>query len=115
MGYEEDRVKEEPVSVFVGDREFKVKPMNGRETDALMDKCVKGIGSDGKSASIEIGVKNEELLKTVVDAPYDLKGKPFKELTLLQKLDVLQSLKIRNALLVKIDELNNIDGEDKKK
>jgi len=114
--FEEDFVSKDLVEIEVQGRKFKVKDLSGPEMDALTEKYLK-IDVENESVSLDLGVKNNEMLKCVVDAPYEKDGKKFVDLNAEEKLEVLNSLKnsVRGNLIKAINKRMSLSDELKKK
>lgn len=116
MVYEEDFVRSELVEVNVNGRVFKLKDLSGPEVDALTEKYMK-IDLENESFSMDLGVKNSELLKCVVDAPYKIGDKDFKDASVEERVACLNRLKngVRQQLLKVINSNLGVSEELKKK
>jgi len=107
MAYEEDFVSEKLIDFEIDGRPFKLKELNGKENDEAMDKYV-SVTEDNKIV-MSIAKRNEIWLKKcVIDAPYEKDGKPFKQLSNSEQIEILNKLKakIRNKILKKLVEMN---------
>jgi len=113
---EKDFVNEKPIEVEIEGKKFLLKEPNGFEADEISDKYLK-VAEDGK-ITISLAERNRAWFSSlVVDAPYEIDGKPFKELKPTEKADLLNKLKaeVRNPLLKEINKLINPKGDVKKK
>ena len=110
-----DFVSNEPIEVDIDGRIFKIKEVSGEEADLIANAYIKI--KDENTLDIDIAAKSREWLKhTVMDAPYDLSGKPFTELNPDQRVSILQQLKpaIRSKLLKEIYKINEPPSDIKK-
>jgi Mg/Co/Ni transporter MgtE len=118
--YEEDFVSDEPKTVEIDGRVFKIRELTGREMDEV-DTCAWRVNDITQNdVSFDMAARNEELLRrSVIDAPYNdqKSGKSFKELKPDERVALLQSLKnrIRAKLLAEISKINGIKEEELKK
>ncbi len=101
---------------FKDGSKFVVKSLNGKEFDSLMNQII--ISRPDGSTSVDLKKQNEFFLRNcVVEAPYELEGKLWKELSSEERLKVLNenvNLNVRSFLLKAIRE-DNIGGEELKK
>jgi len=110
---EKDFVSEEPVEVIVDGKKFLIKELSGTEYDALSNKYI-SVDQESGNINADLVKRNEYYLTNcVIDAPYDLGGKAFKDLNPMQKKDLLNKLKpkIRIRLVRAIAELNDIGSD----
>jgi hypothetical protein len=114
--YEEDFVSKELIELDVNGRKFKVRDLSGPEMDSLTEKYLK-VDMENESVSLDLSVKNNEMLKCVVDAPYEKDGKKFVDLKEEEKLELLNSLKnsVRGNLLKAMNKRMSLSDELKKK
>jgi hypothetical protein len=114
--FEEDFVSKDLIEVEVSGRKFKVRDLSGPEMDSLTEKYMK-LDLENESVSLDLSVKNNEMLKCVVDAPYEKDGKKFSELSEDERLELLNSLKnnIRGNLLKVMNKRLSLSDELKKK
>lgn len=108
-----DFVEDNPIEVKVEDRVFLVKEPFGGEFDAWLEKYISILPSGGYN--VDLPKKNAGILEFVVDAPYKVGDKDFKDASVEERVELLQKLKptIRGALIKKINGL--LEGDDKKK
>jgi len=112
---EEDFISGELEEIKIGERTFKIKPLTGKEYDEVIDKNL--TIEEGGKMTISLAMRNEEWLKRcVVDAPYEKDGKPFKQLSPEERVELLQKLKpsIRNKLIKELARINEGKEEEKK-
>lgn len=116
--YEADFVDLTPIDVEIGGRKFKLKPLNGEESDKVTNKFTKFVqdkdNPDEFKADFDISVRNSEWLKIcVIDAPYSKGEKAWSELNEDEKLEILNKLKpkLRNELLKQIRIMNSLESE----
>jgi hypothetical protein len=90
--------------------------LSGPEMDSLTEKYLK-VDMENESVSLDLSVKNNEMLKCVVDAPYEKDGKKFVDLKEEEKLELLNSLKnsVRGNLLKAMNKRMSLSDELKKK
>jgi hypothetical protein len=114
--FEEDFVSKDLVEVEVQGRKFKIKDLSGPEMDSLTEKYMK-LDLENESVSLDLSIKNNEMLKCVVDAPYEKDGKKFSELSEDERLEILNSLKnsIRGNLIKAMNKRMSLSDELKKK
>jgi len=110
---EEDFIKEEPVEVSIGERKFRIRELSGEEADQLANKYVK-IDAETGNIEADISERNKFWLgRCVVDAPYEVEGKKFKDLPPEKKAELLNKLKpgIRLPLIQAVSDLNNVGSD----
>jgi predicted RNA-binding protein len=114
--FEEDFVSKDLIEVEIQGRKFKIRDLSGPEMDSLTEKYLK-IDMENESVTLDLSVKNNEMLKCVIDAPYEKDGKKFSELSGDEKLEILNSLKnsIRGNLIKTINKRLSLSDELKKK
>jgi len=109
-----DFVSEKPIEITVLGRKFGVKEPDGNTFDLWIEKYVKPLPNG--NYNIDITQKNKGVLEFVVEAPYDKEGKAFKDLTVEERIEILQQLKpgLRAKLLKAIEEVFDIKEDEKK-
>lgn len=110
-----DFVEDEPIEVLVDDKKFLVREPLGPEYDAWVEKYVKVLPSGAYDFSIV--AKNKGVLEFVVDAPYKVGDKDFKDAKIEDRVGLLQKLKpsVRNKLIKKVNSIIEGVDIDKKK
>ena len=107
----ENFISENPKKVVIQGIEFSIREMNGREYDAAANEYL-SITEDNRF-SIDVAKRNEIWLKLcVVDSTVET-IKPFKDLTVDEKIKLLQNLKpaIRLSLIKEIRILNEMESD----
>jgi len=115
MAYEEDFVSNQEVEAKIDGRKFTLKILLGEDYDRISTEFI--TVTPEQTIKIDIAKRNSAFLReAVVDAPYEQKGKKFKELSPNERLDLLQKLNpsMRNKLLKKIHEIHELDSDVKK-
>jgi len=109
-----DFVSEKPIEIIVLGRKFGVIEPNGALFDAWIEKYVKPLPNG--NYDIDISSKNKGLLEFIVDAPYDKEGVAFKDLSVEDRVIILQELKpiLRAKLLKEIETAFEISEDEKK-
>jgi len=109
-----DFVSNKPIQIEVLGRKFGVIEPDGAVFDAWIEKYVSPMPNG--NYNIDISKKNKGLLEFIVDAPYDKEGKAFKELSVDERVVILQQLKpvLRAKLLKGIEEAFDISEDEKK-
>lgn len=108
----EDFVSEEPISVEVSGRKFKIRELNGEESDNISNQYIKVDGDSG-NVLLDVALRNKLILGAcVVDAPYDKDGVEFSKLSKDDKIKILNKLKpgIRSPLLKEIFKVNSVES-----
>lgn len=107
-----DFINDEPVKVEINGKEYLLKELTGVEYDNGTTEYI-SVFDDG-TYKMDMAKKNTYFLKKcVVDAPYDLNGRPFKDLSEEQRFELLNKLKpsIRDAILKEIGNLHSLKGD----
>ena len=109
----EDFINEEPVKVEIDGKVFLIKEFTGEEYDKISNDYIT-INKDGNLV-LDISKRNKAWLGlAVVDAPYNgAEEKPFKELKIDEKQEILNKVKakIRIPLINAINKLNSVSGD----
>ncbi len=121
MEYENDFVNTEAQEVEIDGKKFKIRELAGLEADEAANNYTSLIKDeedpDKLSIEMDLAKRNHEMLKLcVVDAPYKINGKEFKNAKPESRIEILQKLRpgIRGKLLKEIFRINAMDGDTKK-
>lgn len=107
-----DFISEEPVTIEIEGKQFKLKELTGTEYDTGMSEYLT-VFEDG-TYKVDLSKKNYYMLKKcIVDAPYKKGDLDFKDLTEEERFEILNKLKhtIRDKLLREINNMHKIDSD----
>ena len=108
----EDFINEEPIEVEINGKVFLIKEFTGEEYDKISNDYIT-LNKDG-NLELDIGKRNKAWLGiAVVDAPYQLNDKAFKDLDSVAKGEMLNKLKakVRIPLINAINKINSVSAD----
>ena len=115
MKYQEDFIKDRGIEKTIKGRKFLIREIPGEEMDEITNQYVTVKDDDKLDANLMI--RNKILLgKAVVDAPYEIDNKPFREAPEGKRVALLQKLKprIRGDLITAVLRVNGMSKEEAK-